>query len=201
MQDLIAVYEMLAKRSNYALHLGLTEAGMGSKGIVASSIAMGVLLQRGIGDTIRTSLTPEPGASREKEVIVSQQMLQTMGLRAFSPLVTSCPGCGRTTSTFFRELTQIVDEFVKERMPIWREQYDGVENMSLAVMGCIVNGPGESKHANIGISLPGSGESPIAPVFIDGEKKFTLRGDNIAADYTAIIEQYVQTTYALKQSR
>ena len=200
-QDLIAVYEMLAKRSNYALHLGLTEAGMGSKGIVASSIAMGVLLQRGIGDTIRTSLTPEPGASREKEVIVSQQMLQTMGLRAFSPLVTSCPGCGRTTSTFFRELTQIVDEFVKERMPIWREQYDGVENMSLAVMGCIVNGPGESKHANIGISLPGSGESPIAPVFIDGEKKFTLRGDNIAADYTAIIEQYVQTTYALKQSR
>ena len=162
---------------------------------------MGVLLQRGIGDTIRTSLTPEPGATREKEVIVSQQMLQTMGLRAFSPLVTSCPGCGRTTSTFFRELTQIVDEFVKERMPIWRDQYDGVENMSLAVMGCIVNGPGESKHANIGISLPGSGESPIAPVFIDGEKKFTLRGDNIAVEYTAIIEEYVRTTYALKQSR
>lgn len=199
-QDLIAVYEMLAERSNYALHLGLTEAGMGSKGIVASSIAMGVLLQRGIGDTIRTSLTPEPLGLRDREVIVSQQILQTMGLRAFSPLVTSCPGCGRTTSTFFRELTQIVDEFIKERMPIWRDQYDGVENMSLAVMGCIVNGPGESKHANIGISLPGSGESPVAPVFIDGEKKHTLRGDNIAAEYTAIIEAYVHTQYALKKS-
>lgn len=197
-QDLILVYEMLAERSNYALHLGLTEAGMGSKGIVASSIAMGVLLQRGIGDTIRTSLTPEPGALRDKEVMVSQQILQTMGLRAFSPLVTSCPGCGRTTSTFFRELTQIVDDFIKERMPVWRDQYDGVENMSLAVMGCIVNGPGESKHANIGISLPGSGESPVAPVFIDGEKKYTLRGDNIAEEYTAIIEDYVRVTYPLK---
>lgn len=194
-QDLIAVYNMLAERSNYALHLGLTEAGMGSKGIVASSIAMGVLLQQGIGDTIRTSLTPEPGASRDKEVIVSQQMLQTMGLRAFSPLVTSCPGCGRTTSTFFRELTQITDEFIKERMPLWREKYSGVENMSLAVMGCIVNGPGESKHANVGISLPGSGEAPVAPVFIDGEKKHTLRGDNIAEQYKAIIEDYVQTKY------
>lgn len=194
-QDLIAVYHMLAERSNYALHLGLTEAGMGSKGIVASSIAMGVLLQQGIGDTIRTSLTPEPGGSRDKEVIVSQQMLQTMGLRAFSPLVTSCPGCGRTTSTFFRELTQVVDEFIKERMPLWREKYSGVENMSLAVMGCIVNGPGESKHANIGISLPGSGEAPVAPVFIDGEKKHTLRGDNIAEQYKAIIEDYVQTKY------
>lgn len=197
-QDLIAVYHMLAERSNYALHLGLTEAGMGSKGIVASSIAMGVLLQHGIGDTIRTSLTPEPGASRDKEVIVSQQILQTMGLRAFAPLVTSCPGCGRTTSTFFRELTQIVDDFVKQRMPVWREAYDGVESMSLAVMGCIVNGPGESKHANIGISLPGTGEAPVAPVFIDGEKKHTLRGDNIAEQYTAIIEDYVKTSYPLK---
>jgi (E)-4-hydroxy-3-methylbut-2-enyl-diphosphate synthase len=194
-QDLIEVYNMLADRCDYALHLGLTEAGMGSKGIVASSIAMGVLLQQGIGDTIRTSLTPEPNGSREREVIVSQQMLQTMGLRAFSPLVTSCPGCGRTTSTFFRELTQIVDEFVRDRMPIWRDKYDGVENMSLAVMGCIVNGPGESKHANIGISLPGTGESPVAPVFIDGEKKHTLRGDNIAKQYTDIIEDYVQTKY------
>jgi (E)-4-hydroxy-3-methylbut-2-enyl-diphosphate synthase len=199
-QDLIAVYHMLAERSNYALHLGLTEAGMGSKGIVASSIAMGILLQNGIGDTIRTSLTPEPGASRDKEVIVSQQMLQTMGLRAFSPLVTSCPGCGRTTSVFFRELTQIVDNFVKERMPVWRDRYDGVENMSLAVMGCIVNGPGESKHANIGISLPGSGESPVAPVFVDGEKKHTLRGDNIAEQYKAIIEDYVQTKYPAKDA-
>ncbi len=194
-QDLIAVYTMLAERCNYALHLGLTEAGMGSKGIVASSIAMGVLLQQGIGDTIRTSLTPELNGSRDKEVIVSQQILQTMGLRAFSPLVTACPGCGRTTSTFFRELTEVVDEFVKARMPVWREQYSGVENMSLAVMGCIVNGPGESKHANIGISLPGTGETPVAPVFIDGEKRHTLRGDNIAQQYTAIIEDYVQTHY------
>lgn len=198
-QDLILVYSMLAERSNYALHLGLTEAGMGSKGIVASSIAMGVLLQRGIGDTIRTSLTPEPGALRDREVIVSQQILQTMGLRAFSPMITSCPGCGRTTSTFFRELTEMVDDFVKERMPVWREEYDGVENMSLAVMGCIVNGPGESKHANIGISLPGSGESPVAPVFIDGEKKYTLRGDHIATEYMAIIETYVSTAYARKK--
>lgn len=197
-QDLIRVYQMLAERSNYALHLGLTEAGMGSKGIVASTAAMAVLLQQGIGDTIRTSLTPEPGASRDREVIVSQQILQTMGLRAFSPLVTSCPGCGRTTSGYFRELTQVVDNFVRERMPQWREQYDGVENMSLAVMGCIVNGPGESKHANIGISLPGTGEAPVAPVFVDGEKKYTLRGDNIAAEYTAIIEQYVSQTYARK---
>ncbi len=195
-QDLIQVYQMLAERSNYALHLGLTEAGMGSKGIVASTAAMAILLQQGIGDTIRTSLTPEPGASRDREVIVSQQILQTMGLRAFSPMVTSCPGCGRTTSTFFRELTQVVDDFIKQRMPVWRAQYSGVENMSLAVMGCIVNGPGESKHANIGISLPGTGEEPVAPVFIDGEKKHTLRGDNIAEAYTTIIEDYVQTTYA-----
>lgn len=197
-QDLVEVYKMLAERSHYALHLGLTEAGMGSKGIVASSIAMGVLLQQGIGDTIRTSLTPEPGASREKEVIVSQQMLQTMGLRAFSPMITSCPGCGRTTSTFFRELTDIVDKFIHERMPKWREKYDGVENMSLAVMGCVVNGPGESKHANIGISLPGTGEAPVAPVFVDGKKAFTLRGDNIANQYTDIIENYVCDHYAKK---
>lgn len=196
-QDLVAVYEMLAARSNYALHLGLTEAGMGSKGIVASSIGMGVLLQKGIGDTIRTSLTPEPGASREKEVIVSQQILQTMGLRAFSPLITACPGCGRTTSTFFRELTQIVDDFVATKMPIWREQCPGVENLSLAVMGCVVNGPGESKHANIGISLPGTGEAPVAPVFIDGVKAHTLRGENIAEQYTAIIEDYVLTKYRI----
>lgn len=197
-QDLITIYQMLAQRSNYALHLGLTEAGMGSKGIVASTAALSVLLQAGIGDTIRISLTPEPGASRDEEVIVAQQILQTMGLRAFSPMVTSCPGCGRTTSTFFRELTQIVNDFIKEKMPVWRERYDGVENLSLAVMGCIVNGPGESKHANIGISLPGTGEQPVAPVFIDGEKKHTLRGDNIAQDYLSIIEQYVETTYAVK---
>ena len=197
-QDLIAVYQLLAQRSNYALHLGLTEAGMGSKGIVASSTAMGVLLQSGIGDTIRVSLTPEVGGSRDQEVIVAQQILQTMGLRAFSPLVTSCPGCGRTTSTYFRELTQIVNDFIKEKMPLWRQQYDGVENLTLAVMGCVVNGPGESKHANIGISLPGTGEQPVAPVFIDGEKRHTLRGDRIAQDYLEIIESYVQTRYASK---
>lgn len=198
-QDLIQVYQMLAERSSYALHLGLTEAGMGSKGIVASTAALAVLLQAGIGDTIRISLTPEPGASRDQEVIVAQQILQTMGLRAFSPMVTSCPGCGRTTSTFFRELTQIVNGFIKEKMPVWRERYDGVENLSLAVMGCIVNGPGESKHANIGISLPGTGEQPVAPVFIDGEKKHTLRGDSIAEDYLKIIEAYVESRYPEKQ--
>jgi len=195
-QDLIAVYHMLAERCNYALHLGLTEAGMGSKGIVASSIAMGALLQKGIGDTIRTSLTPEPGASRDREVIVSQQILQTMGLRAFTPMVTSCPGCGRTTSTFFRELTESVDQFIRANMPTWKKQYVGVENLQLAVMGCVVNGPGESKHANIGISLPGTGEAPIAPVFMDGKKVTTLRGDNITAQYTALIEEYVKTHYA-----
>ena len=195
-QDLIAVYQMLAERCNYALHLGLTEAGMGSKGIVASSIAMGVLLQNGIGDTIRTSLTPEPGASRDQEVIVSQQILQTMGLRAFTPMVTSCPGCGRTTSTFFRELTESVDHFVRAKMPHWKKQYVGVESMQLAVMGCVVNGPGESKHANIGISLPGTGEAPVAPVFMDGKKVATLRGDNITEQYKEMIEQYVEKTYA-----
>lgn len=197
-QDLIAVYQMLSERCEYALHLGLTEAGMGSKGIVASTAAMGVLLQRGIGDTIRTSLTPEPGAPRTQEVVVSQQILQTMGLRAFSPMVTSCPGCGRTTSTFFRELTSMVDKFVLKRMPVWREKHDGVENLTLAVMGCIVNGPGESKHANIGISLPGTGEAPTAPVFVDGEKRHTLRGENIAEQYLDIIEDYVQTNYKSK---
>lgn len=194
-QDLIAVYRLLAERCDYPLHLGLTEAGMGSKGIVASSIGMGVLLQEGIGDTIRTSLTPEPGASRDKEVIVSQQILQTMGIRAFSPLITSCPGCGRTTSAYFRELTEEITQFVRERMPKWRSQYPGVESMTLAVMGCVVNGPGESKHANIGISLPGTGEVPVAPVFIDGQKAVTLRGDSIADEMKKIIEDYVKTKY------
>lgn len=195
-QDLIAVYQMLAERCQYALHLGLTEAGMGSKGIVASSIGMGILLQQGIGDTLRTSLTPEPGASRDKEVIVSQQMLQSIGLRSFSPMVTSCPGCGRTTSTFFRELTQKVDQYIREKMPQWRKEYTGVESMTLAVMGCVVNGPGESKHANIGISLPGTGEAPVAPVFMDGKKVATLRGDNIADQYKNLINEYVQTRYS-----
>lgn len=194
--DLILVYQMLAERSDYALHLGLTEAGMGSKGIVASSVGMGVLLQQGIGDTIRTSLTPEPNASRANEVIVSQQILQCLGLRAFAPMVTACPGCGRTTSVFFRELTQSVDHFIREKMPIWRKKYMGVENLQLAVMGCVVNGPGESKHANIGISLPGTGEAPVAPVFVDGEKVATLRGDNITEQYTAMIENYVETKYS-----
>ncbi len=195
-QDLIAVYQLLAERCEYALHLGLTEAGMGSKGIVASSIGMGILLQNGIGDTIRTSLTPEPGAAREQEVIVSQQILQTMGLRSFSPMVTSCPGCGRTTSSFFRELTQQVDQFIRTKMPTWRKNYIGVENLQLAVMGCIVNGPGESKHANIGISLPGTGEAPAAPVFMDGEKVATLRGENITEQYLKLIEEYVDKHYA-----
>ena len=197
-QDLIQIYQELANRSAYALHLGLTEAGMGSKGMVASSIAMGILLQQGIGDTIRTSLTPEPGAMRAKEVIVSQQILQTMGLRAFAPMITSCPGCGRTTSTFFRELTRVVDEHIQTQMPEWRDRFDGVENMSVAVMGCVVNGPGESKHANIGISLPGSGEAPVAPVFVDGQKVKTLRGDNIAEQFISIINEYVQQKYEVK---
>lgn len=194
-QDLIAVYSDLSKRCDYALHLGLTEAGMGSKGVVASSIGMGVLLQQGIGDTIRTSLTPEPGAARTQEVVVSQQMLQTMGLRHFTPSVTSCPGCGRTTSSFFRELADRIQTYTRERMPEWKKTFDGVENMTLAVMGCIVNGPGESKHANIGISLPGSGESPAAPVFIDGKKAMTLRGEGIADEFEKIVEDYVQTQY------
>lgn len=197
-QDLIAVYRDLAGRCNYPLHLGLTEAGMGSKGIVASTAAMAVLLQEGIGDTIRVSLTPEPNGSRSLEVQVAQELLQTMGLRAFTPLVTACPGCGRTTSVFFQELASEVQTYVREQMLAWREQYDGVENMTLAVMGCIVNGPGESKHANIGISLPGTGEMPAAPVFEDGVKTVTLRGDNIANEFKDIINRYVERTYTRK---
>ncbi len=199
-QDLIAVYRELARRSDYPLHLGLTEAGMGSKGIVASTAALAVLLQEGIGDTIRISLTPEPGGSRTQEVVVAQEILQTMGLRAFTPMVTACPGCGRTTSTFFQELAGGIQSYVREQMPVWREQYDGVENMTLAVMGCVVNGPGESKHANIGISLPGTGETPAAPVFVDGVKTVTLRGDNIAAEFKAIVDDYVATKYTKKTS-
>jgi (E)-4-hydroxy-3-methylbut-2-enyl-diphosphate synthase len=197
-QDLIAVYRDLARRSDYALHLGLTEAGMGSKGIVASTAALAVLLQEGIGDTIRISLTPEPGGSRTQEVVVAQEILQTMGLRAFTPMVTACPGCGRTTSTFFQELASSIQEYVRAQMPVWREQYDGVENMTLAVMGCVVNGPGESKHASIGISLPGTGETPAAPVYVDGERVVTLRGDNIAAEFKAIVDNYVATKYVKK---
>ncbi|PWK89822.1 flavodoxin-dependent (E)-4-hydroxy-3-methylbut-2-enyl-diphosphate synthase [Fulvimonas soli] len=195
-QELIAVYRDLAGRCDYALHLGLTEAGMGSKGITASSAALAVLLQEGIGDTIRISLTPEPGQSRTAEVVVAQELLQTMGLRAFTPLVTACPGCGRTTSTFFQELAKTVQEHVRAKMPEWRVKYDGVENLTLAVMGCVVNGPGESKHANIGISLPGNGEAPSAPVFIDGEKAVTLRGDNIASEFVGILDDYVSRKYA-----
>ncbi len=194
-QELIAVYRELARRSQYPLHLGLTEAGMGSKGIVASTAALAVLLQEGIGDTIRISLTPEPGESRTREVIVAQELLQTMGLRAFTPMVTACPGCGRTTSTFFQELAKTVQDHVRERMPEWRLQYRGVENLTLAVMGCIVNGPGESKHANIGISLPGTGETPSAPVFVDGVKVATLRGDGITAEFVGMIEEYVARSY------
>ena len=197
-QDLIAIYRELARRADYALHLGLTEAGMGSKGIVASTAALAVLLQEGIGDTIRVSLTPEPGGSRSQEVIVAQEILQTMGLRAFTPMVAACPGCGRTTSTFFQELAGEVQDFVRARMPEWKLHYDGAENMTLAVMGCIVNGPGESKHANIGISLPGTGEAPSAPVYEDGEKTVTLKGDNIASEFKDIIERYVQRTYKKK---
>ncbi len=195
-QELIAVYRDLALRGDYALHLGLTEAGMGSKGIVASTAALGVLLQEGIGDTIRISLTPEPGESRTREVIVAQELLQTMGLRAFTPLVTACPGCGRTTSTLFQELAKTVQEHVRAKMPEWRIKYDGVENLTLAVMGCVVNGPGESKHADIGISLPGTGEAPAAPVFIDGQKAMTLRGENIAVEFVDVIEDYVARKYA-----
>jgi (E)-4-hydroxy-3-methylbut-2-enyl-diphosphate synthase len=191
-QDLIAVYRLLAQRSNHALHLGLTEAGMGSKGIVASTAALSVLLQEGIGDTIRISLTPEPGGDRTKEVVVAQEILQTMGLRAFAPMVIACPGCGRTTSTVFQELAQDIQTYVRTRMPDWREVYPGFENLSLAVMGCIVNGPGESKHADIGISLPGTGEQPTAPVYIDGKKVKTLRGENISGQFQAIVEDYVK---------
>ncbi|MDR1228667.1 MAG: flavodoxin-dependent (E)-4-hydroxy-3-methylbut-2-enyl-diphosphate synthase [Azoarcus sp.] len=195
-QGLIAVYRELARRCEYPLHLGLTEAGMGSKGIVASTAALAVLLEEGIGDTIRVSLTPEPGGSRAQEVLVAQEILQTMGLRAFAPMVTACPGCGRTGSAFFQELAAHIQRHVRERMPQWRERYDGVENMTLAVMGCVVNGPGESRHANIGISLPGAGEAPVAPVFVDGRKTVTLRGDDIAAEFAAIVDEYVASRYA-----
>ncbi len=194
-QDLIAVYSDLAERSDHALHLGLTEAGMGSKGIVASSAALAVLLQRGIGDTIRISLTPEPGGDRTREVIVAQEILQTMGLRSFVPLVTACPGCGRTTSTLFQELADRIQSHVRTQMPIWAKKYRGVETMNVAVMGCVVNGPGESKHADIGISLPGNGEAPAAPVFIDGQKTVTLRGANIAEEFTKLVDDYVDRRY------
>lgn len=197
-QDLIAVYRDLGRRCDYPLHLGLTEAGMGSKGIVASTAALAVLLQEGIGDTIRVSLTPEPDGKRTQEVVVAQEILQTMGLRAFTPMVTACPGCGRTTSTFFQELASGIQTYVREQMPVWRERHDGVEKLTLAVMGCIVNGPGESKHANIGISLPGTGEQPAAPVFVDGVKTVTLRGDNIAAEFRALVDQYVADKYPKK---
>ncbi len=199
-QDLVAVYSALAARTDHALHLGLTEAGMGSKGIVASTAGMAILLQQGIGDTIRVSLTPDPGGDRTREVVVAQEMLQTMGLRSFTPLVTACPGCGRTTSTFFQELANTIQSHLRESMPRWRERYVGVEEMSVAVMGCVVNGPGESKHANIGISLPGTGEAPAAPVFVDGKKTVTLRGENIAREFQNIVDEYVEKTYARKEA-
>jgi (E)-4-hydroxy-3-methylbut-2-enyl-diphosphate synthase len=195
-QDLISVYQDLAERCDYPLHLGLTEAGMGSKGIVASTAALAVLLQQGIGDTIRISLTPEPGSPRTKEVIVAQEILQSMGLRSFTPMVISCPGCGRTTSDYFQRLAEEIQTYLRDQMPAWKGQYPGVEAMHVAVMGCVVNGPGESKHANIGISLPGSGEQPVAPVYIDGEKDVTLKGDNIADEFKQIIEHYVARTYS-----
>jgi (E)-4-hydroxy-3-methylbut-2-enyl-diphosphate synthase len=198
-QDLIAVYQELATRCDYPLHLGLTEAGMGSKGIVASTAALAVLLQQGIGDTIRISLTPEPGGDRTKEVLVAQEILQTMGLRSFAPMVTACPGCGRTTSTVFQELAQSIQEYLRARMPEWREKYAGVEEMDVAVMGCIVNGPGESKLANIGISLPGTGENPSAPVYVDGEKVTTLRGENIAQEFQQIVDDYVARKYVKRE--
>lgn len=195
-QDLIKVYVELAKRCSYPLHLGLTEAGMGSKGIVASTAALSILLQAGIGDTIRVSLTPQPNESRTTEVIVAQEILQTMGIRSFTPLVTACPGCGRTTSTYFQELAQDIQRYLREQMPVWRKTYPGVETLNVAVMGCVVNGPGESKLANIGISLPGTGEVPVAPVFVDGEKTVTLKGDNIAKEFQAIVDDYVKNNYA-----
>ena len=194
-QDLIAVYRELAARCEYALHLGLTEAGMGSKGIVASAAAMGVLLQEGIGDTIRISLTPEPGGDRTREVQVAQELLQTMGLRAFTPMVSACPGCGRTTSTFFQELAQKIESFLRASMPLWKARYPGVEDMRVAVMGCVVNGPGESKHADIGISLPGTNEVPVAPVYVEGEKTVTLKGERIAEEFQAMVERYVDERY------
>ena len=198
-QDLVAVYTGLAARCDHALHLGLTEAGMGSKGIVASSAALGILLQRGIGDTIRVSLTPEPGGDRTQEVIVAQEILQTMGLRSFTPMVIACPGCGRTTSTYFQELAQSIQSHVRHRMPEWRKSHVGVEDMTVAVMGCVVNGPGESKHANIGISLPGTGERPVAPVYEDGEKTVTLKGERIAEEFQELVERYIERRYARRE--
>jgi (E)-4-hydroxy-3-methylbut-2-enyl-diphosphate synthase len=196
-QDLIAVYRELSKRCDYALHLGLTEAGMGTKGTVTSATALSILLQEGIGDTIRVSLTPAPGEARTQEVVIASEILQALGLRTFVPSVTACPGCGRTTSTTFQELTQQIDDFLRAQMPVWREKYPGVENLKVAVMGCIVNGPGESKHADIGISLPGTGEAPAAPVFIDGEKRMTLRGDAIAADFQKVVENYIEKRFGV----
>jgi len=196
-QDLVAVYRELAKRTNHSLHLGLTEAGMGTKGTAASSVALGLLLQEGIGDTIRVSLTPQPGEARTQEVLIATEILQALGLRTFVPSVTACPGCGRTTSTTFQELAQEIDVFLRDKMPVWRKQYPGVEGLKVAVMGCIVNGPGESKHADIGISLPGNGEAPAAPVFIDGEKALTLRGDNIAKEFHDLVENYIQKKFAV----
>ncbi|MCL4158073.1 UNVERIFIED_CONTAM: hypothetical protein GTU68_058063 [Idotea baltica] len=194
-QDLVQVYETLASRSDYCLHLGLTEAGMGSKGIVASTAALAVLLQQGIGDTIRISLTPEPNGDRTREVIVGQEILQTMGLRSFTPMVTACPGCGRTSSTYFQVLADRIQTYLRDSMPNWKSKHPGVEDMSVAVMGCVVNGPGESKHANIGISLPGTGETPIAPVYVDGEKSVTLKGEHIAEEFQSIVQEYVETHY------
>lgn len=194
-QDLIAVYRELGRRCNYPLHLGLTEAGMGTKGTVASSVALGVLLQEGVGDTVRVSLTPAPGESRTQEIVVASEIIQALGLRNFVPSVTACPGCGRTTSTTFQELTQQIDDFLREKMPVWRKSFPGVENLKVAIMGCIVNGPGESKHADIGISLPGTGEAPAAPVFIDGEKRMTLRGHSIATDFQDVVEDYIQKRF------
>jgi (E)-4-hydroxy-3-methylbut-2-enyl-diphosphate synthase len=200
-QDLVSVYQELSRRSRYALHLGLTEAGMGTKGTVASAAALAILLQGGIGDTIRVSLTPAPGEARSQEVVVASEILQALGIRKFVPSVTACPGCGRTTSTTFQELTKQIDDFLREKMPVWRSAYPGVEGMKVAVMGCIVNGPGESKHADIGISLPGTGEAPAAPVFIDGEKRMTLRGDAIAAEFQAVVENYIRERFAPKTSK
>jgi len=194
-QDLVSVYQALAKRCDYALHLGLTEAGMGTKGTVASTAALSLLLQQGIGDTIRVSLTPQPGEARTQEVVVALEILQSLGLRAFNPSVTACPGCGRTTSTTFQELAKQIDDYLRAQMPVWKARYPGVETMKVAVMGCIVNGPGESKHADIGISLPGTGEAPAAPVFIDGEKALTLRGERIAQEFQTLVENYIEKRY------
>ncbi|WP_298932217.1 flavodoxin-dependent (E)-4-hydroxy-3-methylbut-2-enyl-diphosphate synthase [uncultured Ramlibacter sp.] len=199
-QDLVSVYRELAKRCDYALHLGLTEAGMGTKGTVASAVALGILLQEGIGDTIRVSLTPQPGESRTQEVVIASEILQSLGLRSFVPSVTACPGCGRTTSTTFQELAKQIDDYLRAQMPVWRKKYPGVEKMKVAVMGCIVNGPGESKHADIGISLPGTGEAPAAPVYIDGEKALTLRGENIATEFHQLVENYIEQRFGRQQA-